>query len=289
VADCFGYGADVCYVVESPSLADYRNEPYTDAMTELVNKYQPEILLLGATNLGRDLAGSVATTLLTGLTADCTELAVDAEGSLAATRPTFGGSLLCTIYTLNYRPQMATMRPRVAAMPLYQAGRTGRVVRHEVNLPEDNIITKVLSFLPDTSSDKANLPYADVVVAGGLGMQNLDNFQLIRNLASVLGAEWGGSRPCVQKGWITSDRQIGQTGKTIRPRLYIACGISGAIQHRVGVEGADLIVAINTDKNAPIFDFAHVGIAADAVKVLPALTEGFRRRLASATTRSAAE
>ncbi|WP_034990706.1 electron transfer flavoprotein subunit alpha/FixB family protein [Beijerinckia mobilis] len=289
IKDSFGYGADLCYVVENPALTDYRNEPYTTAMTELVNKYQPEILLMGATNLGRDLAGSVATTLLTGLTADCTELDVDADGSLAATRPTFGGSLLCTIYTLNYRPQMATMRPRVAPMPVYQAGKTGRIIRHEVALPEESIITKVLSFLPDSATGKANLPYADVVVAGGLGMQNAENYQLVRDLAEVLGAEWGGSRPLVQKGWIPSDRQIGQTGKTIRPRLYIAAGISGAIQHRVGVEGADLIVAINTDPNAPIFDFAHVGIVADATKILPALTEAFRKRLALAAARPAAE
>jgi electron transfer flavoprotein alpha subunit len=289
IADAFAYGADVCYVVENPALLDYRNEPYTQVMTELVNKYQPEILLLGATNLGRDLAGSVATTLLTGLTADCTELAVDADGSLAATRPTFGGSLLCTIFTLNYRPQMATMRPRVAPMPVYQTGRTGRVVHYEATLPEESFITKVLAFLPDGSTDKANLPYADIVVSGGLGMQNAENYQLVRHLASVLGAEWGGSRPLVQKGWIPSDRQIGQTGKTIRPRLYIAAGISGAIQHRVGVEGADLIVAINTDKNAPIFDFAHVGIVADATKILPALTEAFRKRLSVAAARSAAE
>jgi electron transfer flavoprotein alpha subunit len=289
VADAFAFGADVCYLVESATLVDYRNEPYTAVMTELVNTYKPEILLLGATNLGRDLAGSVATTLLTGLTADCTELAVDAEGSLAATRPTFGGSLLCTIFTLNYRPQMATMRPRVAPMPLYRAGRSGRVVRHDIALPEDDIITKVLAFLPDSKTDKANLPYADIVVSGGLGMQTAENYELVRNLAGVLGAEWGGSRPLVQKGWITSDRQIGQTGKTIRPRLYIAAGISGAIQHRVGVEGADLIVAINTDKNAPIFDFAHVGIVADATKVLPALTETFRKRLAETAMRPAAE
>jgi len=289
VQDCFGYGGDVCYVVEHPSLVDYRNEPYTKVMTELVNKYQPEILLLGATNLGRDLAGSVATTLLTGLTADCTELDVDAEGSLAATRPTFGGSLLCTIFTLNYRPQMATMRPRVASVPLITPGRVGRVIHHEVSLPEDDIITKILSFLPDGTTNKSNLAYADIVVAGGLGMQNAENYQLVKNLAGVLGAEWGGSRPLVQKGWIPTDRQIGQTGKTIRPRLYIAAGISGAIQHRVGVEGADLIVAINTDKNAPIFDFAHLGVVADATKVLPALTETFRKRLAVAATRSAAE
>lgn len=279
VADAFRYGADLAYLCEDPVLAHYRNEPYTKAMTGLVNTYQPEILLLGATTLGRDLAGSVATTLLTGLTADCTELDVDADKSLAATRPTFGGSLLCTIYTLNYRPQMATIRPRVMPMPVAVERPVGRVVEYKLDMREDDIVTKVLSFLADRETTKSNLAYADVVVAGGLGLQSAENFQLVRNLALTLGAEYGGSRPLVQKGWITSDRQIGQTGKTIRPKLYIAAGISGAIQHRVGVEGADLIVAINTDKNAAIFDFAHLGIVGDAIRLLPALTEAFRRRL----------
>ncbi|GLI94107.1 electron transfer flavoprotein subunit alpha/FixB family protein [Methylocystis echinoides] len=278
-AESFCYGADVAYLVEHPVLEDYRNESYAKAMTQLVNTHKPEILLLGATNLGRDLAGSVATTLLTGLTADCTELAVDADGSLAATRPTFGGSLLCTIYTLNYRPQMATIRPRVMAMPERAADRVGRVVPFTPDLSEDDIITKLLRFVPDRDSNKSNLAFADVVVAGGIGLQSAENFQLVRNLASVLGAEFGCSRPLVQKGWVPSERQIGQTGKTIRPKLYIAAGISGAIQHRVGVEGADCIVAINTDKNAPIFDFAHVGIVTDAIRLLPALTEAFRQRL----------
>ena len=265
----------------SPTICstDYRNESYTKALTDVVNTYKPEILLLGATTLGRDLAGSVATTLLTGLTADCTALDVDTDGSLAATRPTFGGSLMCTIYTLNYRPQMATVRPRVMPMPERVARDPGRIVTHPLGLVEDDIVTKVLSFLPDRESAKSNLAYADVVVAGGLGLGSPENFQLVRQLASVLGAEYGCSRPLVQKGWVTSDRQIGQTGKTIRPKLYIAAGISGAIQHRVGVEGADLIVAINTDKNAPIFDFAHVGIITDAIRLLPALTEAFRARL----------
>jgi len=278
-AECFTYGADVAYIAEHQALADYRNDPYTRVFTDLVKTYKPEILLLGATTLGRDLAGSVATTLLTGLTADSTELAVDADGSLAATRPTFGGSLLCTIYTLNYRPQMATVRPRVMAMPERSEGRIGRVVEFAPNLVEDDIVTKVLSFLPDRSSSKSNLAYADIVVAGGLGLQSADNFQHVKALAEVLGAEYGCSRPLVQKGWVAVDRQIGQTGKTIRPKLYIAAGISGAIQHRVGVEGADLIVAINTDKNAPIFDFAHVGVVGDATRLLPALTEAFRRHL----------
>ena len=273
------HGADVVYLCADPILAHYRNEPYTRAMTDLVNTFQPEILLLGATVLGRDLAGSVATTLLTGLTADCTELAIDGERSLAATRPTFGGSLLCTIHTLNFRPQMATVRPRVMSMPKADPSRIGRIVEWALDMREEDIVTKVLRFLPDRNSDKAQLAYADIVVAAGLGLRSAENFQMVRNLAEVLGGEWGGSRPLVQKGWITADRQIGQTGKTIRPRLYIAAGISGAIQHRVGVEGADVIVAINTDPKAPIFDFAHLGIVADATEILPALTEAFRKRL----------
>ena len=277
--ECFEYGADCVYIATDPALAHYRNETATQVLTDLVNTYQPEILLLGATNLGRDLAGSVATTLKTGLTADSTELEIDEDGSLAATRPTFGGSLLCTIFTLNYRPQMATVRPRVMAMPERQEGRTGRIVEFDPAIAEDDIVTKVLDFIADRDSNKANLPYADIVVAGGLGLGSAENFQLVKQLADVLGAEYGGSRPLVQKGWITADRQIGQTGKTIRPKLYIAAGISGAIQHRVGVEGADMIVAINTDPNAPIFEFAHLGIVADAVSLLPALTEAFADRL----------
>lgn len=275
----FEYGADVVYLVCDPALAHYRNEVATKALTDLVNIHKPEILLLGATNLGRDLAGSVATTLLTGLTADCTELAIDDEGSLAATRPTFGGSLLCTIMTLNYRPQMATVRPRVLAMPEPLPGRRGGIVEHPLGLVEEDIVTKVVQFIADRNSSKAQLAYADIVVAGGLGLRSAENFQLVKELAGVLGAEYGGSRPLVQKNWITADRQIGQTGKTIRPKLYIAAGISGAIQHRVGVEGSDLIVAINTDPNAPIFDFAHLGVVADAVTLLPALTEEFAKRL----------
>jgi electron transfer flavoprotein alpha subunit len=279
VAEVWAYDADLVYVCADPVLEHYRNEPYTKVMTDLVNTYQPEIFLLGATVLGRDLAGAVATTLLTGLTADCTELAIDDEGSLAATRPTFGGSLLCTIHTLNFRPQMATIRPRVMAMPPGASGKQGRVIEHAAGLHEIDIITKVLSFLPDRDSNKAQLAYADIVVAGGMGLRSPENLQLVRALASVLGGEWGGSRPLVQKGWMDADRQIGQTGKTIRPKVYIAAGISGAIQHRVGVEGADTIIAINTDRNAPIFDFAHFAVVADAVEVLPALTAAFRKRL----------
>lgn len=279
VDEAFHYGADLVYLCEDDLLTDYRNEPFTKALTDIVNTHKPEILLLGATTLGRDLAGAVATTLKTGLTADSTELDVDDEKSLAATRPTFGGSLLCTIHTLNFRPQMATVRPRVMAMPEPDTSRTGRIVEHALGMAESDVVTKILDYVADATSDEANLAYADIVVAGGMGLQNPENLNLVKRLAAVLGGEYGCSRPVVQKGWMPADRQIGQTGKTIRPRLYIAAGISGAIQHRVGVEGADLIVAINTDPNAPIFDFAHLGVVADALTVLPALTDAFERRL----------
>jgi electron transfer flavoprotein alpha subunit len=278
VRECFEHGADVVYLTADETLRAYRNEPYTKVMTELVNTYQPEILLLGATTLGRDLAGAVATTLLTGLTADCTALAIDENRSLAATRPTFGGSLLCTILTLNFRPQMATVRPRVFEMPKREPGRTGRVVEHKVDLVEESFVTKVIDYLPDRASEQATLAYAEIVVGGGLGLKNKENYALVEELARTLGGDHGGTRPLVQKGWISHERQIGQTGKTIRPKLYIAAGISGAIQHRVGVEGADLIVAINSDEKAPIFDFAHLGIVADTTLLLPALTRAFARR-----------
>lgn len=279
-ADAAAYGADLVYVMEDPILADYRTDPFTAGLTALVETYKPEILLLGATTLGRDLAGAVATTLATGLTADCTELVIDMETrALASTRPTFGGSLLCTIQTLNFRPQMATVRPRVMSMPERCAPAEARRVDHPLAMAEESIVTKVLDFIPDSSQETAHLAYADIVVGGGLGLGSAENFRLVRELAAVLGGEYGGSRPLVQKGWIPADRQIGQTGKTIRPKLYIAAGISGAIQHRVGTEGADMILAINSDPNAPIFEFATHGIVGDALQMLPALTDAFRRHL----------
>ena len=277
------YGADLCYLMEDNLLSDYRNEPYTKGMTDLVNAFQPEILLIGATTLGRDLAGSVATTLKTGLTADCTELAIDMENrSLAATRPTFGGSLLCTIVTLNYRPQMATVRPRVMAMPDYDEKRSGRTIAHPLGMIETSIVTKVLEYIPDNLQGKPQLAFADIIVSGGRGMKKPENFQLIWNLAKVLGAEVGATRPIVQAGWVEADRQVGQSGKTARPKLYIAAGISGAIQHRVGMEDSDVIIAINSDPEAPIFDFATYGIVGNAMVILPALTEAFRQHLATA-------
>ena len=281
--EAFYYGADLCYVVEDPVLADYRNEPYTKGLTDLVNKYQPEILMLGATTLGRDLAGSIATTLATGLTADCTELTIDLENrSLAATRPTFGGSLLCTIQTLNFRPQMATVRPRVMQLVERNLSRTGRIIEEPLGMVEAGILTKVLEFIPDQQQSSAQLSYADIIVSGGRGLKRPENFQLVWDLAKVLGAEVGATRPLVQAGWVTADRQVGQTGKTVRPKLYIAAGISGAIQHRVGMESSDVIIAINEDVNAPIFDFATYAIVGNAMQILPALTEAFSQHMATA-------
>ena len=279
--EAFHHGADLCHLVEDPVLGDYRNQAYTKALTDLVDTHQPEILMLGATTLGRDLAGSVATTLKTGLTADCTELNIDMENrSLAATRPTFGGRLLCTIQTLNYRPQMATVRPRVMATPTPDPTREGRIVEHALGLVETDIVTKVLDYIPDANTDRPQLAFADVIVAGGRGLKRPENFKIIWDLAQVLGAEVGATRPLVQAGWVELDRQVGQSGKTVRPKLYLAVGISGAIQHRVGMESSDVIVAINNDPNAPIFDFAHYGIVGNAMTVVPALTEALRQQLA---------
>ena len=279
-AEAISFGADTVYIVTDPVLKGYRNEPFTKGLTDLVNKYKPEILLLGATSQGRDLAGSVATTLLTGLTADCTELNIDpVSKALAATRPTFGGSLYCTIMTLAYRPQMATVRPRVMLMPKADSSRTGNLVHDTLGMVETQIVTKLLDFIADAHSNKINLPYADVIVSGGKGLKNPDNFKLVFELARVLGGEVGATRPVVQAGWVEADRQVGQTGKTVRPKLYIAAGISGAVQHRVGMEGSDVIVAINTDPNAPIFEFAHYGIVGNAMLVLPALTKAFAEHL----------
>ncbi|WP_037478206.1 electron transfer flavoprotein subunit alpha/FixB family protein [Sphaerotilus natans] len=276
--EAYVYGADHCHIMRDPVLQGYRNEPYTKGLTDLVNTHQPEILLLGATTMGRDLAGSVATTLGTGLTADCTELNIDGR-ALAATRPTFGGSLLCTIMTLAYRPQMATMRPRTAPMPRRDESRTGTISTMALGMIETDIVTKLLEFIPDANRNTVNLSYADIIVTAGKGLKNADNMKLVWGLARVLGAEVGATRAVTQAGWLEAERQVGQTGKTVRPKLYIAAGVSGAIQHRVGMEGSDIIVAINTDPNAPIFDFAHHGIVGNAMQVLPVLTATFRSHL----------
>lgn len=279
--EAFAHGADLCYLMQDEVLHDYRNQAYTAGMTALVNTYQPEILLLGATTQGRDLAGSVATTLLTGLTADCTGLEIDAsDRSLLSSRPTFGGSLMCTIVNLATRPQMATVRPRVMPLPARDATRRGRLIEHPLALAEEAIVTKVLDFIPDARADKPQLAFADYIVAGGRGMAKPENFDLLFSLAKTLGAEVGASRPAVHAGWADAERQVGQSGKTVRPKFFLAAGISGAIQHRVGMEGADVIAAINVDAAAPIFEFSNYALVGNALELLPALQSAFAARLA---------
>ncbi|MCL2829829.1 MAG: electron transfer flavoprotein subunit alpha/FixB family protein [Betaproteobacteria bacterium] len=281
-ATAFHYGADLCYLLADGIFTHYRNQAYARAMTDLVNTFQPEVLLLGATTQGRDLAGSVATTLLTGLTADCTGLEIDLEDrSLLSSRPTFGGSLMCTIVNLNTRPQMATARPRVFPVPEPDFSRQGRIIEHQLAMSEDEIVTKVLDFIPDERADKPQLAFADFIVSGGRGIGSPENFELVFDLARTLGAEVGASRPVTHAGWVDTERQVGQSGKTVRPRLYIAAGISGAVQHRVGMEGSDVIVAINNDTNAPIFGFSNYALVGNALELLPALTASFKRHLSA--------
>lgn len=269
-ARAIAYGAARVYVVDEPVLALYRNMPYSRAIAELVDAYKPVIFLIGATTLGRDLASAIATRVKTGLTADCTELAIDKEKKiLAATRPTFGGNLMATILCRTQRPQMATVRPRVLPMPEQQADAAGEIVHVPFGLRETDVPVKRLDFVP--SEAQADIENAEIVVAGGRGVGGPEGFALLQQLADALGGVLGASRPAVDAGWIDVARQVGQTGKTVRPRLYIAAGISGAIQHRVGVTGSDCILAINSDPNAPIFGIADVGIVGDLFDVVPEL------------------
>lgn len=272
--EAISFGADYVYILNEPCLLHYRNQPYTVGMVDLVKKYKPDIILIGATTLGRDLAGSVATELRTGLTADCTGLAINPETKLLeASRPTFGGNLMATILCEKQRPQMATVRPRVMAMPKQDRSRTGEIIFEDLNLREEGISSVVLEFIPDKTGDVVNLQYADIIVSGGKGLGKGENFCLLNELADVLGGVVGASRGAVDAGWISHEHQVGQTGKTVRPKLYIACGISGAVQHRVGMQGADYIIAINKDPDAPIFEFANLGIVGDLFKIVPELTK----------------
>jgi len=278
-AEAAMYGADRVYLVDDGALADYTTAPYATATTWLIDKHRPSILLLGATAQGRDLASALATRVGTGLTADCTQLAIEEEtGNLLQTRPAFGGNVMATIKCADHRPQMATVRPKVMSMPSRQPGRKGEIVREAPALePEDNW-TKLLEFI-EASGEKEPLDSAEVIVAGGKGMGGADGFALLEELAGVLGGQVGSSRAPVSAGWVPKDMQVGQTGLTVRPTLYIACGISGAVQHLAGMQRSEVIVAINTDPEAPIFETADFGIVGDVRQVLPALTEALRDRL----------
>jgi len=276
VDEVFSFGADKVYLIEHEVLSYYRHIPYAKALSFLAKKYGPEILLLGATPLGRDLAGGVATLLETGLTADVTELEIDKEtGNLLMTRPAYGGNIMATIICPNHRPQMATVRPRIFPMPERKPGRRGELIVERVDLYEKEAGVRRIGFLPKEKT--VNLEYAEVIVAGGKGLGGKEGFEKLRELARLLGGEIGASRLAVEAGWISYDHQVGQTGKTVRPKVYLAFGISGAIQHRAGMQNSDLIIAINSDPKAPIFNIADLGIIGDWKILCDALIEAIKR------------
>ena len=275
--EAFRYGATTAYLVDGPLYRNYRTQPYLEACHHLIMQYKPEVVLMGATSMGRDLAGAVATRVGTGLTADCTGLDIDDKRNLMQTRPAFGGNIMATIMCDKYRPQMATVRPHVMQMPKQQPGATGKIIRCDFTIPEESVLVKVLEILKDSDSGQhIDIGGAEFIVSGGRGLMGPENFDILKELADELGGVVGGSRSAVDAGWLGHDRQVGQTGKTVRPKIYIACGISGAIQHLVGMQDSDLVIAINRDKDAPIFEVAHYGIVGDLFQVVPALTRKIR-------------
>jgi electron transfer flavoprotein alpha subunit len=268
-----GYGAHKVYLMDAPVLKHYRTEAYQRGVCALVEKYKPEVILMGATGLGRDLAGVVATELATGLTADCTGLSIDPKGNLMQTRPAFGGNIMATIICDKFRPQMSTVRPHVMAMPDFDPQAQGEIISEPAPVSEQDIQVKVLQILMDGGGGAdIDIAGADFIVSGGRGMMAKENFVMLQELADVLGGVVGASRSAVDAGWMPPDRQVGQTGKTVRPKVYIACGISGAIQHLVGMQDSDVVIAINRDPEAPIFQVATYGIVGDIFKIIPALT-----------------
>ncbi len=270
------YGADQVYVIDHPVLKHYRTESYMKGVIHLAQNYKPEIILYGATPNGKDLASAVATDLNTGLTADTTMLDVDVDKRLLeASRPAFGGNIMATILCKKHRPQMATVRPKVMKALAPDSGRNGKVIEENISLKEEEMRTKVLQIVNDVTK-KTNLADAHVIVCGGKGMGDLQNFQLIHELAETIGASVGGTRDVVEAGWLPHEQQVGQTGETVTPKIYFAIGISGAIQHVVGMKNSELIIAINKDPNAPIFDVATYGIVGDAMEIVPALIEQFK-------------
>ncbi|WP_123043183.1 electron transfer flavoprotein subunit alpha/FixB family protein [Cohnella candidum] len=275
----FEYGADKVFVYDDPIYRHYRTEAYMRAVLACVEKHKPEILLYGATSTGKDLASAVATDLPTGLTADTTQLDVEEDtGLLLASRPAFGGNIMATILCKKYRPQMATVRPKVMKALPREPGRTGTIIAESIPLREEDVRTKVLEIVRATTR-RVRIDEADIIVAGGKGLGGPAGFQLIHRLAETIGAAVGASRDVVEAGWIGHHHQVGQTGVTVTPKIYFAIGISGAIQHIVGMQNSGLIIAINKDSAAPIFQSCHYGIVGDALEIVPMLIQAFETAL----------
>ncbi|HRZ86739.1 MAG TPA: electron transfer flavoprotein subunit alpha [bacterium] len=272
-ARLFHKGADKVYVVDRPELENFLDEPYAKILDKLVKKYKPEILLAGASTIGRALIPRVAILSNTGLTADCTGLDIDpATGNLLQTRPAFGGNIMATILTDLHRPQMATVRHKVMKELAPDTSRTGQVIDvTDIDAADLSSRTKIANIV-DELEKTVNLTEADVIVSGGRGLRAPENFKMLEELALVVGGAVGASRAAVDSGWMPYSHQVGQTGKTVCPKVYIACGISGAIQHLVGMQSSDVIIAINKDPDAPIFSVANYGIVGDVFEVVPQLT-----------------
>lgn len=283
------YGADRVIVVDSPVLETYRTEPYTQALAAVINEYKPEIMLVGATAIGRDLGPRVSARVGTGLTADCTKLEIgdfplnplpgkeQKHNQLLMTRPAFGGNTIATIACPDNRPQMATVRPGVMQKIEPVAGAKAEVVEFSPELKENNCYVEILDVVKEVA-EIANIQDAKILVSGGRGVGSKENFKLLEDLAQAIGGTVSCSRAVVDNGWMPKDLQVGQTGKTVRPNVYFAIGISGAIQHTAGMEESDVIIAINKDESAPIFDVADYGIVGDLNKIVPLITEAVKAR-----------
>ncbi|HEY8462794.1 MAG TPA: electron transfer flavoprotein subunit alpha [Bacillota bacterium] len=273
------YGADKVLVADAPQLEYFLEDPYTQLIVELVMAEKPNIVLLGATAIGRSLAPKVAARLETGLTADCTGLAVDPDTkNLLQTRPAFGGNLMATILCPNHRPQMATVRPKVFKALQADPSRSGEIVKVELSQKKWDLRAKILEVVNEVGNT-VNLEEANIIVSGGRGLCDPKNFALVQELAAVLGGAVGASRAAVDAGWIPYSHQVGQTGKTVGPKVYFACGIHGAIQHLAGMQSSDIIIAINKNPDAPIFKIATFGIVGDVREILPLLIKEFKKAL----------
>ncbi len=268
-AELFEYGADRLICIEDERLQQFTTDGYTKALTGAINEYKPEIVLFGATHIGRDLAPRIAARLNTGLTADCTKLEIDIENRrLLQTRPAFGGNLMATIICPRTRPQMSTVRPGVMEKPERRKGAAGELIRYNAGLSDDDIRTRVVDVVK-TVKEKVSLTDAEIICSGGRGLGSGEGFKLIGELAEKTGGIVGASRAAVDSGWIDHSRQVGQTGTTVRPKIYFACGISGAIQHLAGMQNSDVIVAINKDPEAPIFEIADYALVGDLYDIIP--------------------
>ena len=286
------YGADKVIVVDDPELKDYRTEPYAHALASVINEFKPEIMLVGATAIGRDLGPTVSARVKTGLTADCTSLEIgdfplvaapgkeseQKHNQLLMTRRAFGGNTIATIACPDNRPQMATVRPGVMQKIAPISGAKANVVEYNPGFTPNNRYVEILNIVKAVKST-ANIMEAKILVSGGRGVGSKENFKLLEDLAEVLGGTVSCSRAVVENGWLPVDLQVGQTGKTVRPQIYFAIGISGAIQHVAGMEDSDLIIAINKDEDAPIFDVADYGLVGDLNKIVPALTTALKAEL----------